>query len=372
MRLETALVLFCLAAAAVHLASVLLAWGRLRRTGRALPPGDRPGVTILRPVCGLENHLEQTLAATFGLTWPTAATEILFCVASPEDPVVPLVERLIAAHPGHRARLLVGDDPISGNPKLNNLVKGWQAATHRWIVMTDSNVLLPPDYLERLLGEWRADTGLVSSPAVGIAPEGFAAELECAFLNSYQARWQLAADAVGLGFAQGKNLFWRRDVLEDGGGLANLGTEMAEDVAATKLVRRAGLKVRLVGAPFPQPIGRRNLGEVWRRQVRWARVRRMGFRALYGPELLTGGLFPLLACALAAPVWLPAYALVWYGAGYALARTAGWPASPRAVASWPARDATLPVLWALGWAGKGFVWRGTAMAHASTPPAAMR
>lgn len=370
--LTAALLLFCGVAAAVHLASILLAWARLRRHEPALSAADH-GVTLLRPVCGIENHIEETLAGSFALTWPRH--EILFCVAAPDDPVIPLVERLIAAHPDRSARLLVGDDRVSGNPKLNNMVKGWNAAAHDWIAMVDSNVLLPPDYVERLVAQWRDGTGLVSSPAVGIRPQGFAAELEAGFLNTYQARWQLAADQLGLGFAQGKNLFWHHDMLEAAGGIAALGAEMAEDVAATKLVRAASLQVRLVGAPFPQPLGPRRLAEVWRRQVRWARVRRLGFRALFVPEILTGGLFPLAAAtALAAggaiaPALVLAYGLVWYGAEYGLARSAGWPASPRSVPGWLLRDALLPALWISGWTGSSFVWRGNSMAPEPEPRA---
>ncbi len=59
---------------------------------------------------------------------------------------------------------------------------------------------------------------------------GFWGELECAFLDTYQARWQLAADQLGNGFAQGKTLFWRRDILDAAGGPAALGAEMAEDL----------------------------------------------------------------------------------------------------------------------------------------------
>jgi hypothetical protein len=59
--------------------------------------------------------------------------------------------------------------------------------------MGDTNVLMPPDYLYRLLRGWRADTGLVSSPPIGCAPGNVWAELECAFLNTYQARWMKSA-----------------------------------------------------------------------------------------------------------------------------------------------------------------------------------
>ena len=46
--------------------------------------------------------------------------ELIFCVASAADPVVALVRSLIAEHPDVPARILVGDERISANPKLNN------------------------------------------------------------------------------------------------------------------------------------------------------------------------------------------------------------------------------------------------------------
>ena len=93
-------------------------------------------------------------------------------------------------------------------------MKGWEAAAHGWIAMVDSNVLMPRDYIEQLLSRADRETAMVSAPPVGSYPEGVWAELECAFLNPYQARWQLAADAFGFGFAHGKNMLWRRDVLD--------------------------------------------------------------------------------------------------------------------------------------------------------------
>ncbi|MBN2907198.1 MAG: glycosyltransferase [Rhodobacteraceae bacterium] len=337
---------------------------------RAKPPRDAdkeaPLVTVLRPVRGLENNIEATLRS--GLTLDYPRLEVLFCVAEADDPVVPLVRRLIAEHPRVEARLLVGNDPISANPKLNNLQKGWQAARAEWIVMADCNLLLPRDYIRQLRAAWRPGTGLVSSPAVGQQAVGLAGALECAFLNGYQARWQLAADQVGLGFAQGKTLFWRRDVLEAGGGLAALGKEMAEDVAATKLVRRQGLRVRLARLPFVQPVGARTLPWVWARQLRWARIRRHGFPALFVPELLTGAAAPLVAVWAAASgaggsaaSAVLAFGALWYGAEWALARAAGWPASARDLLAWVLRDLMIPALWLGAWRNAGIVWQGTAI-----------
>lgn len=359
------LVLFVFGAVAVHLITAALVSGRARWMAGPETGAGQPPVSLLRPLCGLEHALEETLASSFALDY--AQYEVIFCVEHPDDPAIPLARRLIERNPGVPAQLLIGADPISGNPKLNNLVKGWKAAQHDWIVMSDSNVLLPPDFLDAAVARFDAHTGLVSSPPVGIRPQNAWGALECGFLNTYQARWQLAADTLGLGFAQGKTLFWRRAVAEAGGGLEQLGREMAEDVASTKLVRAQGLHVRLVPVPFPQPIGSRRLADVWSRQVRWARVRRLGFPLIFAGEILTGVLPPLLALAVLAAhgsaswIWLPVLAALWFAAEWGMAQQAGWPASARDVGMWMLRDAMLPAVWVAAWAGRGFTWRGTQM-----------
>ena len=358
----------CATSAGLHGLSVALAARRCRRRASApmAPPRDAPGVTIVQPLCGVETFSRETLRSIFALDYPNY--EIVFCLASGDDPVAPLARSAIAANPGRPARLLVGDDRISANPKLNNVVKGWKAARHEWVIIANSNVLMPADYIQRLLARWRADTGIVCSPPIGAQPESFAAEIECAFLNTYQARWQYAGKSSGYGFAQGKTMLWRRDILERGGGIEALGAEIAEDAAATKLVRAQGLSAHLVDRPFLQPLGRRRLKDVWSRQLRWARLRRATFPLFFAPEILTTSLFTLAAAGVAAPVLgapvalaVAVTAVFWYGAEALLAFAAGWPLSWRMPFAWVIRDLLLPVLWARGWTGGDVVWRGNAM-----------
>src|SRR5262249_54003158 len=334
------------------------------RSARSLT--ELPPVSILRPVCGLDDYIGETLLSSFELDYPHH--EILFCVADADDPVIPVVRRLIRAHPRVPARLLVGDEMVNGNPKLDNVAKGWREATHDFIVMADANVLMPADCVQRLLEKWRPGTGLVCSPPVGFFPVGLAAELECAFLNTYQARWQYAADSVGLGFAQGKTMLMRRSDFEAEGGIVALGAEVAEDAAATKILSRAGLRVRLVGVPFEQPVGGRMLKEVWRRQLRWAQMRRSTFPFFYAPELLTSGVLPLatgafVAHSLGLPLNSSLASLIafWYGAEAFLAHSAGWHLNWRSPPFWMLRDLMIPAIWAQGWLGNEFVWRGNRM-----------
>ncbi|HVY00743.1 MAG TPA: ceramide glucosyltransferase [Pseudorhodoplanes sp.] len=358
---------FAALALVFHLLSVVTAARRCRPAHESLPPppGAEP-VSLVIPVCGLDNFAEQTLGSAFRLNYPRY--EILFCIARADDPAVPLVRGLIALHPQVEAQLLIGDERISANPKLNNVCKGWRAAAHSLIVMPDSNVLMPSDYIQRLQRAWRADTGLVCSPPIGCAPANFWAELECAFLNAYQARWQYFSCSLGLGFAQGKTMMWRREDLERAGGIRALGREAAEDAASTKIVRGAGLHVRLVDPPVRQPLGARKAGEVWRRQMRWARLRRASFPLYYAPELLTGGMPPLAAIVfLSTQTGVPvlvaalAFSFVWYGGEMWLAWKAQWPLGPRALVCALLRDLMLPVLWAGAMIGNSFEWRGNDM-----------
>lgn len=358
---------FAILATILHVAGIAIAAHRCRPAGNALPaPPNPPSVSVMIPVCGLDNFIEDTLRTGFRLDYPHY--ELIFCVARADDVAIPLLRRLIANHPWIDARILIGDERISANPKLNNIFKGWRDAACRWIAMPDSNVLMPRDYIQRLFASIGPKTGLVCSPPIGCLPSGFWAELECAFLNNYQARWQYFADTIGMGFAQGKTMFWRRDDLEKAGGIRALGSEVAEDAASTKIVRRLGLHVRLMEPPVRQPLGLRSAADVWKRQIRWARLRRASFPFHFAPEILSGGLAPVLAIAFVAaqtgysPVAaVIVFTMLWYGAELFLVVKAGWHVSRHSLTCAILRDLMLPALYLNAWGGSGFEWRGNEM-----------
>lgn len=344
---------------ALHLASFAFAWSGARRAGRVVAPPDAPPVTLVRVLCGVEPTCERTLRETLTFDYPDLRP--MFCVARSDDPVVALARRAMEACPQAGARLLIGEDRVSANPKLNNMIKAWRAADTGLVLFLDSNLVAPPDYVARAvaaLGEEAA----ASAPPIGVDPRSFAADVEAAFLNSHAARWQYAAHGAGLGFAQGKTLLIARGRLPLGD-LSALGREPAEDAALTQIARRAGRTVALIPGPAAQALGHRSFAEVWRRQLRWARLRRASFPALYALELSCGALLPVAAAALAGArldlPWLaPAFAALWWGAELAFARACGWPVSAPALV---ARDLWLPFVWAAGWGGGAVRWRDTAI-----------
>lgn len=163
-------------------------------------------------------------------------------------------------------------------------------------------------------------------------------------------------------------MLWKKPMLDANGGIRALAAEIAEDAAATKLVNGLGLRVNLVASPFEQPLGQRRLAEIWSRQARWARLRRVTFPLFFAPEILTGVALPLLLALFAAAhagFSLPATVLCLLALAYlpecALASAKGWHLSPCMVAAMIARDMMLPAIWARGWLAGSVDWRGNAM-----------
>ncbi|MBN9081248.1 MAG: hypothetical protein BGP04_23480 [Rhizobiales bacterium 62-17] len=329
------------------------------------------GITIVRPLCGLEPYSQETIEASFQIDWPDY--ELIFCVADAQDPIVPLAQTAIDRHPHVPARLLFGMERLGPNPKLNNMAKGFRNARFDIIVFVDSNLLVAPDYLHRLTGAWRADAGMVTAPAFGDRPEGFWSLLECAMLNSYQARIQYAVDTLGSGFAQGKSLMFRRADLERGG-LESLASEPAEDAAATKMMRGKARGIAVAGPPYPQLLGRRSLAQVWGRHLRWARLRRASFPVLFAPEIFSGVLPPLAAALVAAHgaginllAATVVFLAVWYIPEWLLTRIAGWPRSAALLPAMLLRDILLPALYFCAFFGRSVTWNGNKVDLAAAP-----
>lgn len=73
-----------------------------------------PGVSILRPLKGLDLELTDNLRSSFEQTYPKF--EIIFSVASAEDPAIRVVEQLMKEYPHVDCTLIIG-----------NIAMGWLA-----------------------------------------------------------------------------------------------------------------------------------------------------------------------------------------------------------------------------------------------------
>lgn len=334
-----------------HVATTLLALRYFRRQRPAMA-GALPPVSVLVPMRGLDPELDVNVEALFSQTHPQL--EIVFAVADPADAAIPLVRRIMAAHPERPSRLLIGDVEIGRNPKVQNLFRAYDLALHDFVLMCDSNVQLRPDAVAAMVAQFAPDVGMVSAVPVAVRPRNFVAELECAMLNGYGARWQSAAAALGLGVAVGKILFVRKADLDRAGGLAMAAAHPCEDRAIDGALRRVGRRVIMAHETVDYPIGVRRFRDFWSRHQRymWCRRAFSGFVFFIEPVLggavasLAGGLF-WGAVAGAAAGWLAAVATLagWFLIEAVHLRLQGWHLSWRSPPAWLARECLLPLLW---------------------------
>ncbi len=130
---------------------------------------QRPPVTILRPLCGDEPLLEEALVSCCRQAYP--AFQIVVGVQNPSDAALAVVERVRARFPDCDIAVVVDATVHGQNRKVGNLINMLPAARHQILVISDSDLQVSPDYLERLLVELeKPGTGLVTALYAGYPP----------------------------------------------------------------------------------------------------------------------------------------------------------------------------------------------------------
>ncbi|SRR5579863_2030133 len=349
------------AALLINLATVVLGLWPRRRAHFA---NVAPPMSVMVPVKGADPAIAANLAALFGQDYPQF--EIVFALADANDPAIPLLERLIAAHPDVPARLTTDPVPASGNPKLDNLRRAWRWATHELVLMCDVNARFRPDELRRFAGQLEPGIGLLTAVPVATEPLGFCGELETAFFNSGGARWLIASDRLGQGVGVGQTMLLRRSDLERIGGVDAMAAGVCEDAALAAAIRGAGLAVRMARDPGWHPIGRRRFGDLWQRHLRWQCCRK--YHAL--PLFVFEPAVSPLGTAIAGGIWwgwvaglpvLPVIAVhlvAWFAVEAAYVRVSGWHLSWLSPLAWLVREAMIPALWLRAAMARSLMWRG--------------
>lgn len=322
---------------------------------------DQPPLSVIVPVKDLTVQLEAAFVTLFSQSYPTF--EVLVSTTEEPSPALDLARGVAARYPHIRSRFFSNNPGVALNPKINNLATPLSEAEYDLILLKDSAVLLEASQLSEVVGYFSEDIGLVVATPVGIRPNNFAAEIECAIINGYVARFLLAASAIGWGFGIGAiSLFDRRDFIR-AGGIASIASAIGEDHALSKVLNSMGRKTTFAGKVVKQEIGWRKFSDVWNRQLRWAICRRIEAPIPYYAELFTCALVTAMAGAFAAPLLgIPKFSvfigtiLIWPVTETLLIWIKGWGLS------WKTPLATLlftfifPVLWIRARLSRSISW----------------
>lgn len=291
-----------------------------------------------------------------------AGAEVLICVEREEDTAVAAVRRL---WPG--ATILVGADRRF-TAKVNNVEKGFRAATRQVVALCDAGALLTVELLAQAAAPLSETTGMVLALKAAEEPGSFAAEIERAYIDGHGARFLFAADWLGQAVASGGVTLLSRETLQRVGYGEGFTRYIADDFSITEAVRSLGLKTQLSDVMPKLPLGARKWKEVWGRQVRWARTRlRLPVWPLVIWEpwigLVVSGVAGLVALILAeveleiiGPA-LIAHILLWLGAEKWFMAGRGLAYGARAALASLVREALAPVLMVTALSGRSMKWR---------------
>ena len=274
--MASALALTLLAAAAVGTALLLAQLAALRRHLRAPAPAPRgrPAVSVLKPLCGVDDELERNLECFAALDWPEY--EVLLGVRDLDDAACPVARRLVARHPG-RFRLVLQRGEPGLNPKVNQLATLARAARHDVLVVSDSNVRVEPGYLAEIAALLEdPEVGLVSHPVVGVGERRLGSLFDALHLAGSVAPGVVAAQRLaGQDIVVGKSMAFRREDLAALGGFEAAKDVLAEDFVLGRMVsRRLGKRVALGLRPVQNVSVGRGVGDFVARYGRWAVLHR--------------------------------------------------------------------------------------------------
>jgi len=349
--------------------TVIVAMEFTKRRLLARPPLRRPAklppVSILKPLRGDDPGLEANLETTFRLDYP--AFEIVLGAADADDAALAVARRVAARHPEAPSTIVVDARRVVPNPKVDNLANLLRRARHDVVLVSDSNVALPTDYLGDLVAHHASpDVGLVTSIFRGAPGRGFGARVEALQIDAFVAGGISIASSTGRICVVGKSMLFTRRDLGRIGGLRFLGRFLAEDQVCGEEMAKKGLRVVVARRVIENRLGDLSVGDAVARHLRWARIRRAMNPAAYASEIL---LCPVaLAAAGSLALGTPtSVALLAVAASLKLALdVAATTSLGGRIDAWLplvslARDVGGAALWPIAWFGRTVTWRGNTL-----------
>ncbi len=330
-----------------------------------MPPSSfAPGVSLLKPLKGVDSETKKCLESWLAQAY-TAPTQILFGVASGEDPVCELVRQLIRDHPNADAHLVLCPENLGANPKVSTLIQLERLVRHEVVIVSDADVHVAADFLAQIVSPLR-DPGVALvncfyqlKGVVNLAMRWEAFAVNADFWSQVLQAQMLKP----LDFAMGAVMVTRRKQLEQIGGFQALMDYLADDYQLGNRIAGSGGKIVIAPAVVSCLSAPQSTRAVWLHQTRWARTIRACQPVPYFFSILSNATFWPMAWLIASPTW-------------AVAGMAGLSLGLRSViGAWcerklsgrvdsasfwlgPAKDMLQVVVWVSAFLGNHITWRG--------------
>ncbi|TMA18790.1 MAG: glycosyl transferase [Deltaproteobacteria bacterium] len=331
-------------------------------------PGEFPFISILKPLCGVDDDPWGNLRSFTNLRYP--AYEILLGVKDTRDPAYAVAVQAAKRWP-HLVRVVLQRSSPGLNPKVNQLITLASAARGEVLVVSDSNIRVRPDYLRVIAAAFEdRDVALVTHPVGGIGARTAGALLDNLIMCGSIAPGVTSAKRIaGVDFVVGKSMALRRSDLRAMGGFERLKDVLAEDFLSGWIVtRELGKKVALAAQPVFNVCRSQRVRACFSRYLRWSVMQRKAVgNVAYAAQIFLNPVALVTAALLASPDrWTALGAAI-----VVLARSGLCECSARALRGRgfsllclfvPLGDLLVACAWAVGLIRNEISWRGNRLA----------
>jgi ceramide glucosyltransferase len=346
----------CAVAGVYQAIALAAALSRLSAGRKPARPSFHPPVSILKPVRGAEPSFYDAVRSNAAQDYPDF--EMLFGSLDAGDPAAAVVRRLAREFPA-RGIHWIEAATAAPNAKVGVLADLAKRAHAPVLVVSDSDILVPPDYLRRVIAP-------LADPSIGLVTcayraraQGSAARFEALGVATDFGPSTMVAPFVGVDeFGLGSTLAFRASDLERAGGFAAIADYLADDYRLGRAIHALGLRAVLSEVIVETHLDARSLGDVWRHQLRWARTIRVSRPGGYiGIPITQASLWAVLAFAtghwVAGAVLLALRLAMAATAGYGVLRSTD---ALKLLWLVPLRDLFAAAVWCAGLFGNKVVW----------------
>jgi len=254
-----------------------LAYARLKlhkKTDPGILLGDLPGVTVIKPLMGIDARLEENLESHFRMKYPKF--ELLMCVQDEDDPAIGLVQELRDRFPKVDCQLVIGGRDGIINPMVHNMAPAYEIAKYDYVWVSTSRIYASTDILMDMVGKLHGNSkcALVHQlPFTTDHIKGLAAAVEKVYFGATVSRYYLAFNLLGISCFTGMSYLIKKRELDELNGLGWFGRFLAEDFFIAKLLHEKGFRHRVAAIPAQQNVSSASIATYKDRMVRWLRLR---------------------------------------------------------------------------------------------------
>jgi cellulose synthase/poly-beta-1,6-N-acetylglucosamine synthase-like glycosyltransferase len=220
---------------------------RLPRT-RPLKDEDAFPVTVLVSARNEEKDIPRCIDSLIALDYPEDKLQIVLVNDFSTDATGAIIDEYAARYSNivavHSEKM-----PNNGlNAKARGIANGFTVATGDWVLISDADAKVHPQWIRHTLGQLEPETGMAGG-ALAIEKNGFISMFEkgaWAFVQIFN----LGFAGLGMPFVcVGPNMAIKRSLYVAAGGLETSGSGIAEDLALLKMVVAGKQKIQTLFSP---------------------------------------------------------------------------------------------------------------------------